>query len=589
MTGSRNKWWRVLAVLIALTLVAAACGDDDDSDTGEETTTGEETAGEETTGEDTAGEDTADEAASGDAMVAEVFIATTEGNQRRETTQDAMKAQLEEAGFKMSPDNSDAATLFGERGPASDFDVSLWATVGTQTPEYSALFCTKNIPGPENNNAGQNWTQTSVAELDEVLEAAETELDEDTRIELYAEAQEIMAEEVVSIPIDPLPEIAIHDTSVVSGPIGPNPVYSLYWNLNEWELVDPSAESLVVAGEQEPECADFIASCAGASWGVWSIGVHTLPRAYDQIDGDYVPSPLLAGEPELDTSSGQVVTYDINPDAVWSDGTPITSVDFEYTWSQIATGDDIYDTTGYANMVSVDSSDPSKAVVTFDPPFAQWKDMFGGFYGVLPKHILCGEDTAVADCSGEDRNAAMNDGFEWSGGPWIATWNKGSDVTLTPNENYWGTQPTIPQVVIQFIEDTSAQIQALKAKEVSAANPQPQLELGAQLGDDPDLQVDVNVKTTFLEALWINMAESPWDDIAVRQALAYSIDRDAVVGALFGDFGVDVASQSLIQPAAELYVTDAFASYTRDLEKVDELMTGAGWEKNGDGFWEKSA
>ena len=162
-------------------------------------------------------------------------------------------------------------------------------------------------------------------------------------------------------------------------------------------------------------------------------------------------------------------------------------------------------------------------------------------------------------------------------------------VTLTPNENYWGTQPTIPQVVIQFIEDTSAQIQALKAKEVSAANPQPQLELGAQLGDDPDLQVDVNVKTTFLEALWINMAEAPWDDKVVRQALAYAIDRDAVVGALFGDFGVDVASQSLIQPAAELYVTDAFASYTRDLEKVDELMTGAGWEKNSDGFWEKSA
>ncbi len=345
--------------------------------------------------------------------------------------------------------------------------------------------------------------------------------------------------------------------------------------------------TLVVAAEQEPECADFIASCAGASWGVWSIGVHTLPRAYDQINGEYVPSPLLAGEPTLDTTDGQVVTYEINPDAVWSDGTPITSEDFEYTWSQIATGEDIYDATGYANMVSVDSSDPAKAVVTFDPPFATWKDMFGGFYGVLPKHILCGEDTAVADCSGEDRNAGMNDGYDWSGGPWIATWNKGSDVTLTPNENYWGTMPKIDTVVMKFIEDTSAQIQALKAKEVSAANPQPQLELGAQLGDDPDIQVDVNVATTFLEALWINMAEEPWTDKAVRQALAYTLDRDAVVAALFGDLGVESASQSLIQPAAELYVNDAFSAYSRDLDKVDELMTGAGWAKNGDGFWEK--
>ena len=46
-----------------------------------------------------------------------------------------------------------------------------------------------------------------------------------------------MAEEVDAIPIDPLPEISINDTSVVTGPIGPNAVYSLYWNLNEWELV----------------------------------------------------------------------------------------------------------------------------------------------------------------------------------------------------------------------------------------------------------------------------------------------------------------------------------------------------------------
>ena len=242
MTGSRAKWWRVFAVVAALALIGAACGDDDDSDTGEETTTGEETAGEDTAGSETAGEETAGEETAGE------------------------------------------ETTGGE------------AAAGT----------------------------------------------------------------------------------------------------------------LVVAGEQEPECADFIASCAGASWGVWSIGVHTMPRAYDQVNGEYIPSPLLAGEPTLDTSDGQVVTYEINPDAVWSDGTPITSVDFEYTWSQIANGEDIYDATGYANMVSVDSSDPAKAVVTFDPPFATWKDMFGGFYGVYPKHILCGEDTPVADCSGEDRNAAMN-------------------------------------------------------------------------------------------------------------------------------------------------------------------------------------
>ena len=61
MTGSRTKWWRVFAVVAALALIGAACGDDDDdssSDTGEETTTGEETAGEDAAAEETAGEET---------------------------------------------------------------------------------------------------------------------------------------------------------------------------------------------------------------------------------------------------------------------------------------------------------------------------------------------------------------------------------------------------------------------------------------------------------------------------------------------------------------------------------------------------
>ena len=86
-----------------------------------------------------------------------------------------------------------------------------------------------------------------------------------------------------------------------------------------------------------------------------------------------------------------MVTYHINPKAVWSDGQPITSTDFKYTWDQIAHGKDIYDTTGYTNIASVDDTDPHTAVVTFKTPYADWKSLFGGIYGDLPEPHPAGQ------------------------------------------------------------------------------------------------------------------------------------------------------------------------------------------------------
>jgi peptide/nickel transport system substrate-binding protein len=348
----------------------------------------------------------------------------------------------------------------------------------------------------------------------------------------------------------------------------------------------PEGGDLVIGAEQEPDCVDWISSCAGASWGYWTMNVQTMPRTYDVVaDGDewvYEPSILLDGEAELSEVDGkQTVTYSINPDAVWSDGEPITASDFKYTWEQITTGEDIYDTTGYANIESVDDSDPASPVVTFSEPFSDWKGLFGGGYGIYPSHIL----------EGADRNAEMANGYDFSGGPWIIeSWNKGVDVTLVPNENYWGDAPKLDSVTFRFVTDTAAEFQAYQAGEVAAIYPQPQLDVieainagGEELGNSA-----FSDQTGNMEALWMNNAEPPFDSVAVRQAFAYSLDRGAIVEALFGGIGITEPLNTLEAPILSAYTdTEAFADYTLDLDKVDELMTGDGWEKNGDGVWEK--
>jgi peptide/nickel transport system substrate-binding protein len=342
--------------------------------------------------------------------------------------------------------------------------------------------------------------------------------------------------------------------------------------------------TLVVGAEQEPDCADWISVCAGAIWGNYTMAVTTLPTAFDtrKVDGTWklVPSNVLAGEPTVEQHGGeQVITYKINPKAVWSDGTPITSDDFKYTALQIRDGKGIFDKTGYDLIKSVATPDKRTAVVTLESSYGPWRQLFGGSNLILPAHLL----------SGKDRNKVMRDGYSFSGGPWkIASWKKGTSVTLVPNDRYWGNKPKLDKVVFQFIPDTAAAFQALKSGQVQALYPSPQLEAVAQIKTGiPNTNVQVEPHTGNLEALWMNHAAFPFDDPAVRKALAHAIDRKAIVQRLYGALDVTEPAQSFVTPLVGGFGGTDFSQYSLDLGKVDATMKGAGWAKDGDGIWTK--
>ena len=348
----------------------------------------------------------------------------------------------------------------------------------------------------------------------------------------------------------------------------------------------PTGGTLTVGAEQEPDCADWMGSCGGSSWGYWMMQVGTMPRAFDvvKVNGVYenVPNSMLDGEPTLTTTPQQVVTYKINPKAVWNDGKPITSTDFKYTWQQVTTGSDIYDKTGYDKIESVDDSDPATAVVTFKKgeTYPDWKALFGGGYGIFPSHIL----------QGKDRDKEMKDGYKFSAGPWVIdSWNKTDSITLVPNDKFWGTKPKLDKVVFKFQADTSAEFSAFKSDQVSVIYPQPQLDAVDQINAGlPNSDKKINTETGNFEAIWINNSKAPFTDPAVRQALAYSIDRTALVKRLFGGLGVTKPLNVLNAPIVKAYSdTEAFAKYTLDKTKADGLLTGAGWAKGADGIYAK--
>jgi len=281
----------------------------------------------------------------------------------------------------------------------------------------------------------------------------------------------------------------------------------------------PTGGSITIGAEQEPDCFDWLGTCAGSSWGLWMAEVNTIPLAFVAKgvgpDLQNVPGPVLAGEPTLEKTPVETITYKINPAAKWSDNVPITCDDFVYTNNQQQKSDDIYDRTGYVDIDTVTCPDPKTAVVKYKQgkTFASYQSLFSGSVGLMPSHIL----------KGKDRDALMKDGYTWSGGPWLAKWNKGDSIVLTPNPNYWDAKPKLNQVTFKILADTSAEFQAFKSGQVSMIYPQPQLDVVDAIGQGlPDANTQYNAKTAAAEALWINNEKAPFDSKDFRQAIAYS-------------------------------------------------------------------
>jgi peptide/nickel transport system substrate-binding protein len=330
--------------------------------------------------------------------------------------------------------------------------------------------------------------------------------------------------------------------------------------------------TLVLGAAQEPNCADWYASCGNSSWGLDTMGYQTLPQPMSFVEGQFRPSPLLAGEPTLEVGPPQRVTFRIDPRAVWSDGRPITSSDFRYTVEQAKTGLVL----GLAAVASVDDTDPRTAIVTYNDPDPAWRGAFSR--GILPKHLL----------EGKDRSAEMRDGYRFSGGPWLIDhWTKGQEIKLVPNTAYWDKKPHLDAVVFKIIPDAPAYLAAYKTGQLDmifVQGAQPEV---AELKNIPNTRFDVSLGITF-EFVLFNNQKPPVDSRSVRQALAYASDRDAIVAQVSGNLMPGLrAAQGFLSPGNRHWYTEPFKRYGRDLAKVAQLMTGDGWSRGPDGVWAK--
>jgi len=299
-------------------------------------------------------------------------------------------------------------------------------------------------------------------------------------------------------------------------------------------------------------------------------------------DGTWHPNPAYLTNVNAEEVDGKtVVTYDINPDAVFNDGTPIDWRVFETMWKfNNAENPDVVanSTDGYDQIESVTAGESDKqAVVTFKQPFAWWQALFNQFM-----------HPAVSDPQTFNEGYLKNPHPEWGAGPFkVDTFDyNGGTVTFVPNEKWWGEKPKLDKVTYRQME-SQAIINAFQAGEIDAASvaTKDNLAVAKQMKDinilgalqPSNFLLTLNSKTPILE------------DIKVRQALITGVDRSTLAQIRFNglDYKEDLPGSIFLFQNQEGY-QDNFSSVAQyDQDKAKQLLDEAGWAEGGDGIREK--
>ena len=254
-----------------------------------------------------------------------------------------------------------------------------------------------------------------------------------------------------------------------------------------------------------------------------SIIAPTLPGAFiTQADGTLKLNTDYFTAAELTSSSPQVVTYTINPKAVWSDGSPMTWEDLKAEVDACSGRDKRYlmaSKAGFQRVKSVtEGVDDRQAVVTFDQPYAEWRGMFAG--GMQPRSMT--SDPEVFN------NGQLNAPGP-SAGPFVVSRVERSAqrIVLTRNPRWWGRRPRLSSITF-LVLDSSAVIPALQNSAIDAA--------GVGTLDDmvtadraPGVVVRSAPAPTWYHLTFNGAPGSVLADEKLRLAICRGIDRQTIV------------------------------------------------------------
>jgi peptide/nickel transport system substrate-binding protein len=334
---------------------------------------------------------------------------------------------------------------------------------------------------------------------------------------------------------------------------------------------------------------NFNALNTDSSYGFFNVNLmfETLVRLNEDVE--FVGR--LADRWEISDDQTQLTFY-LNPDAKWHDGTPVTAEDVEFTiWAISHPQIEVNRGANIAMLKGLDGSKRPEGVDTLegvevidehtirftannpvDPRF--FLELVGTGVWIVPKHIL-------QDIPPEEMDQAdfwMNPTV--GAGPFkFVTYETDQYVEYDRNEDYYLGAPHLEKLFVKIITPATMVAQ-LEAGEVD-------ITAAGGIGDVPlddweRVQSLENVdaygyQDNGYQYMIINWdPEGPWTDKRVRQALAYGINRQLIVDNLLK--GEGIVAQTPIIPVTYYYNPEVEGLYPYDPDQARALLEEAGWD-----------
>jgi peptide/nickel transport system substrate-binding protein len=320
-----------------------------------------------------------------------------------------------------------------------------------------------------------------------------------------------------------------------------------------------------------------------------------FPRPFetDRFTGEPLPG-LTTYEISDDSLT---YTFTIRDDAVWSDGTPITSADMKFVIEAVQTEQvaSVWET----NVASIEAvniiDDKTYEVVLKNVNCAALTDLGGLRF--LPSHRF------AADFS-DFNDSPFNQNPDISGGPYILEeWTPDEFQRFRANPSYWRGEPPIPFLVNRVIGEQAQAILSIQSGEIDYTYFQG--DLFEQIADRSNLQWEIypQFSVNFMSLNWADpsnpqpsfdengnpVAQTPhplFSDVNVRKAVAMGYNKADILETLGGPQG-GTPLVGFVHPSIAWAYNSDLSPYPYDPEAAKQLLEDAGWvDTDGDGVRE---